>query len=78
MNAKRFQETFLLVAVLVVTLLFFNMIKGFVMTILLAAIFSGLSAPLYGRYLRGFKGRAVPLGKQTTRWLLKGLGFTVS
>ena len=28
--------------------------------------------------LRGFKGRATPLEKKTTRWLLKGLGFTVS
>jgi len=28
--------------------------------------------------LRGFKGRATSLGKGTTRWLLKGLGFAVS
>jgi hypothetical protein len=26
--------------------------------------------------LRGFKGRAVGLDKSTTRWLLKGMGFT--
>ncbi len=25
--------------------------------------------------LRGFKGRATPLDKSTTRWLLKGMGF---
>ena len=28
--------------------------------------------------LRGFKGRAQPLDKATTRWLLKGLGLTIS
>ena len=28
--------------------------------------------------LRGFKGRADSLDKQTSRWLLKGIGFTVS
>jgi len=28
--------------------------------------------------LRGFKGRATPLEKSTTRWLLKGLGFAMS
>lgn len=26
--------------------------------------------------LRGFKGRAQPLDKSTTRWVLKGMGFT--
>ena len=25
--------------------------------------------------LRGFKGRATPLDKSTTRWILKGMGF---
>ena len=28
--------------------------------------------------LRGVKGRAQPLDKSTTRWLLKGMGFTMS
>ncbi len=28
--------------------------------------------------LRGFTGRGTPLEKETTRWLLKGLGFSVS
>ena len=28
--------------------------------------------------LRGFKGRAKPLDKSTTRWLLKGMGFSIS
>ena len=28
--------------------------------------------------LRGFKGRASSLEKQTTRWILKGMGFNVS
>lgn len=28
--------------------------------------------------LRGFKGRAQPLDKATTRWLLKGMGFTLA
>lgn len=28
--------------------------------------------------LRGFKGRTKPLDKSTTRWLLKGMGFSIS
>lgn len=28
--------------------------------------------------LRGFKGRAEPLDKSTTRWLLKGIGFAIA
>jgi hypothetical protein len=28
--------------------------------------------------LRGFKGSAKPLDKSTTRWILKGMGFTIS
>ena len=28
--------------------------------------------------LRGFKGRGTPLDANTTRWLLKGMGFTLS
>lgn len=28
--------------------------------------------------LRGFKGRAKPLDKKTTRWILKGIGFDLS
>jgi hypothetical protein len=28
--------------------------------------------------LQGFKGRGAPLGKATTRWMLKGMGFDVA
>jgi len=48
----QFSRSFLLLLVIAITALFVNMIKAFLLTILLAAIFSGLAGPLF-RALQG-------------------------
>jgi predicted PurR-regulated permease PerM len=58
LNDKRlFQRAFLLLLVVAVSLLFFTVVRRFILTILLAAIFSGLMSPVYGRCLRLFRAR---------------------
>ena len=56
-NAERFQATFLLLLVVAISLLFFSMVRSFLMALFLAAIFSGLLYGLYKRLLRWLKGR---------------------
>jgi predicted PurR-regulated permease PerM len=53
----RFRRGFLLALVVGITAAFIFVIKGFLMTIVVAAIFSGVAHPLYRRLLRGFGGR---------------------
>jgi predicted PurR-regulated permease PerM len=54
---NRFRRIFLLIFVLAITALFLAMIRSFLMTILLAAIFAGLGYPLYSRLVGRFGGR---------------------
>lgn len=54
---ERFGRTFLLLLVLAISLLFFMMIRRFAMDLLLAAIFAGLSHPIYRRLTTLFRGR---------------------
>ena len=56
-NAERFQATFLLLLVVAISLLFFSMVRSFLMALFLAAIFSGLLYGLYKRLLGWLKGR---------------------
>lgn len=56
-DAARVRKAFLLVLVLFISVLFVAMIRQFLMTILLAAIASGLMAPLFSRLTRGLGGR---------------------
>lgn len=57
MESNRLSRAFLFILLLGITALFLAMIRPFLMAILLAAIFAGLSAPLYRRILRLFRGR---------------------
>ena len=57
MNKSHFNRAFLLLLLIGITALFVKMIRPFLMAIFLAAIFAGLSAPLYRRILRLFRGR---------------------
>lgn len=54
---QRFRKPFLIVMVVVVSVAFLAMIRSFLMTVLTAAIFSGLAWPLYARVVRLFGGR---------------------
>jgi predicted PurR-regulated permease PerM len=53
----RFRKGFLLALVVGITAAFVFVIRDFLMTIFVAAIFSGLAHPLYARLYRGFGGR---------------------
>ena len=56
-NAVHFRAAFLLLLVVAISLLFFAMVRSFLMSVFLAAIFSGLLYGLYRRFVRWFKGR---------------------
>lgn len=56
-DENRFRRAFLLVLVLGISAIFLSMIRGFLLTILLAAIGAGLGHPLYVRLTRLFGGR---------------------
>ena len=55
-DQDRFRKSFLLVLAIAISLLFFAMVRGFIVALLVAAIFSGLFYPLYGRFLRLARG----------------------
>ena len=52
MTETRFRQTFLLLLVAAISIAFVAMIRAFLLTILLAAIFTGLSYPMYRWFLR--------------------------
>jgi predicted PurR-regulated permease PerM len=57
MKSETFQRGFLLLLVVFISSLFFWMIRSFLMTLLLAAIFSSLARPLYLRFTALTKNR---------------------
>jgi predicted PurR-regulated permease PerM len=52
----RFRQAFLLLLVAAISIAFMAMVRAFLLTILLAAIFTGLSYPIYQWFLRRFRG----------------------
>ncbi|UCF18172.1 MAG: AI-2E family transporter [Gemmatimonadota bacterium] len=56
-QTDRFRKTFLLLLAIAISIVFFQMIRGFVVALLLAAITSGMSQPVYQWLLRLFRGR---------------------
>jgi predicted PurR-regulated permease PerM len=57
MNETRFRHAFLLLLVLAISVAFVAMIRVFLLTILLAALFTGLSYPVYRWLLERCRGR---------------------
>jgi len=57
MNEKKFRLALVILLVAAISALFVAMIRQFLVTILLAAIFSGLAQPLYKRLVTAFRGR---------------------
>ena len=57
MNSNVTSKAFLLLVVVSISAVFLSMISKFLLTILLAGIFSGLAHPLYERFCRLLKGR---------------------
>ena len=72
---ERFRKAFLLLFTLGVTAAFVAMVRQFLVTILLAAIFTGLLTPLYRRLVALARGRRTPAAALTV--LLMILGFIV-
>jgi len=72
-NEDRFRKLFLLVVVAGISALFLAMIRGFVMTLLLAAILAGLLHPLYRRIDVSMRGRHVLSALLTLLLLMVGL-----
>jgi predicted PurR-regulated permease PerM len=66
---QRFRRVFLLLVVAAISALFFVMIRAFLMTLLLAAIFAGLTRPLYLK-IRGAVGGRERLAAVLTLLLL--------
>jgi len=56
-SQDRYRKGFLLLLLVFISVLFFSMIRQFLMTILLAAIGSALAQPLYSRFLAWARGR---------------------
>lgn len=75
---ERFKRSFLLLLVLLVSLLFLFMIRGFIVALLLAAIFSGMAMPLFRRMRDRFKGRSGLAAAGTLGILIFGIGIPVS
>ena len=65
MSDARFRRGFLLALVVAITAAFVFVIKDFLMTIVVAAIFSAVAHPLYRRLLKAFGGRRA-LASSTT------------
>ena len=57
MSQEKFNKAFVVLLLLFITSVFVAMVRPFLMTILMAAIFSALSRPLYRRLKRWFGGR---------------------
>lgn len=68
-SREKFANSFLVLLVVGISIVFFFMIKGFLMAVLLAGIFSGMAFPLYNRFLKLFKGRK-GLASATTIFLV--------
>ena len=74
MTETRFRQAFLLLLVTAISAAFVAMIRAFLLTILLAAIFTGLSYPVY-RWLLGWLRGREPLAAIATLVLLLALVF---
>lgn len=56
-DRQKFHRLFILLLLVVISAVFLQMIRGFIVTVLMAAIFSGLAHPLYRRVLALVRGR---------------------
>ena len=75
MNDSRFRRAFLLLLVAAISVAFVAMIREFVLTIVLAATFTGLSYPVYRKLRRLFGGReSLAAGATLLVLIVLGLG----
>jgi predicted PurR-regulated permease PerM len=72
-QALRFQRAFLLLLVVAISVLFVQMVRGFLLAVFLAAIFAGMSYPLFRRLRFRLGGRANLASIATILLLLLGV-----
>jgi len=77
LRAAKFSRAYLLLLLLLAAMLFFNIIKIFLVTILLATVFTVLFYPLYDKLLLIFKGRQTLSAAICCLVLFLGLIFPV-
>ncbi len=65
-DADRFRKGFLILLVIAISLIFFAMVRSFLMTMLLAAILSGMVHPLYRWLVKLLRGRKALASVVTT------------
>ena len=65
-DAGKFRKTFLVLLVIAISLIFFAMVRGFLMAVLLAAILSGMVQPLYRWSVKLLRGRHALASAVTT------------
>ncbi len=73
-SGERFRKAFVLLLVAGITLLFLMVIRPFLLALLLAAIFAGLTYPLYRRIRDNLRGREGLAAVTTLLVLLLGVG----
>ena len=78
MGARRFRRAFLLLLVAGISVLFLIMVRQFVMSVFLAAIFAGLSYPLFNWLREKTGGRANVSSLVTILILLVGVGLPLA
>ncbi|MCU0618117.1 MAG: AI-2E family transporter [Gemmatimonadaceae bacterium] len=72
-QALRFQRAFLLLLVAAISLLFLQMVRDFLLSVFLAAIFAAMSTPLYRRLRASLRGRENAAAIITLLLLLLGV-----
>ncbi len=74
-DREKFHRVFILILALVVSAVFLYMIRGFIVTVLMAAIVSGLAYPLYRGFLRRVRGHGALAAVLTLLTLLVSSSF---
>jgi predicted PurR-regulated permease PerM len=69
MNRKTVNKFVLILVVVLISAIFFSMIRGFLMALFLAGLFSALITPVYKRFVKWFRGRR-SLASMTTVMLM--------
>lgn len=77
-GALRFRQAFLLLLVAGISLLFLLVIRRFLLAVLLAAVFAGISYPLYRWLLRRLRGRRALAAVVTILVLLLGVALPLA
>lgn len=77
-EGRRFRQLFLLGLVVGISILFLLVIRRFLLTVLLAAVFAGMMYPLYRWILERFRGRRGLAAVTTIVVLLLGVGLPLA